>query len=364
MSKFLKFIVSLILIIFIGSGAALIVPQFVGDLDTVIVQDGMVSNKMIGTVIYSKKEAASNMQVGDKIVDMDAGTLYVHEVVSYDSVTQTAQVTGGPATTVRISDAFTRAVFSVPLIGYLMIATQSLPGLILLGLLLALVILLFISSEVVRHPSDDDDDDEDVFSHSRDDDDDFYRSLAERKRQTEELGSVPNSVADSVSRIVAEEQDQPEMPKGLFSDESDELYRADRANRLKEETAGEAARSANGMLDLSGDAAPVDEVPGGKEEKPLGTGELPDVQTALEAALENQQLSRPERPKNAAQQLYAEKAFSDEPPVPDENGEIELAMPVHTAEELISKAYAEGLDPVVKEDKTNGVTFVDYSDTL
>ena len=217
MSKFLKFIVSLILIIFIGSGAALIVPQFVGNMDTIIVQEGMVSNKSIGSVIYAKKEAASDLQVGDKVVDMDADTLYIHEVVSYDSVTQTAQVTGGTATTVRISDAFTRAVVSVPLIGYLMIATQSLPGLILLGLLLAIVILLFISSEVLRRSRDEEEDDEDVFSSVRDDDDDFYRGLAERKRQTEELGSVPDSVADSVSRIVAEEHDQPEMPKGLFS---------------------------------------------------------------------------------------------------------------------------------------------------
>ena len=55
MSKFLKFLVTLILIIFIGSGAALIVPQFVGNYDTVIVQEGMVSNKSIGTVIYAQK---------------------------------------------------------------------------------------------------------------------------------------------------------------------------------------------------------------------------------------------------------------------------------------------------------------------
>ena len=364
MSKFLKFIVGLILIIFIGSGAALIVPQFVGSMDTVIVQENMVSNRSVGSVIYCKKEAVSDLQIGDKVLDMDTDSLFVHEVLSYDSVTQTAQVTGGMATSVRLSDNYTRVVFSVPLIGFLMIATQSLPGLILLGLLLAFVIFLFVASEILRRTRPDDDyEEDDVFDHSRDrEDDDFYSGLAEKKRQTGMIGEVPGSVADSVSRIVAEDKDVPNPPAGLFAEGANETGTG-RANRLREVTAGEAARAANGMLDLSKDAAPLNEVQVGKDEKPLGTGELPDVQTALEAALENQQLNRTE-PRRTPEVQFAQEIPEDIPAVPDENGEIELAMPVHTAEELISKAYAEGLDPVVKEDKQNGITFVDYSDTI
>ena len=357
MSKFLKFIVGLILVVFIAAGAALIVLQFVGNVDTIIVQDGMVSNKTIGTVIYAEKESTNDIQVGDKVVDMDADSLYVHEVVAFDYGTSTAQVTGGPDTTVRLGDAFTRAVFTVPLIGYLTIATQSIPGLILLGLLLALVIVLFIVSEALRRGDDDDeyDDDDDVFDRRRDsareeDDDRFYRELAEKKLQTQSL------------KEVADAMPQPTPPAGLFQEADSGQAKSNTGTDFFEE--GPEDKSADdGMMELSRSAVPVEEIPAGKDEKPLGTGELPDVQAALEAALENQQLNHYERPSGGPVPTE-EAVFSiKDAAVPNEAGEIELAMPVHTAEELLSKARSAGLEPKVVKDKS-GVTFIDYSDVL
>lgn len=347
MSKFLKFIVGLILVVFIAAGAALIVPQFVGNVDTIIVQQGMISNKTIGSAIYAKKEATTDIQVGDQVVDMSSDALYVHEVVSFDYGTNTAQVTGGPDSTIRLGDAFTRAVFTVPLIGYLTIATQSLPGLILLGLVLALVIVLFIVSEAIRRDDDDDeDDDEDIFDGRRDrhkesEDDNFYRELAEKKRQTESLKEIKDALP------------QPTPPAGLFAEEGV-------SDNAPENTAWGKAAADDGMMELSRSVPPVEEPPAGKDEKPLGTGELPDVQAALEAALENQQLNRYEHPKSHA---AAEQMPADEPVLPDERGEIELAMPVHTAEELMSKAYSAGMEPKMHKDKS-GVTFIDYTDCL
>ena len=349
MSKFLKFIVGLILVVFIAAGAALIVPQFVGNVDTIIVQQGMISNKMIGSAIYAKKEATTDIQVGDQVVDMDSESLYVHEVVSFDYGTNTAQVTGGAVSTIRLGDAFTRAVVTVPLIGYLTIATQSLPGLILLGLLLALVIVLFIVSEALRRDDDDDDDDDDdVFGSRRDrsrekEDDQFYRELAEKKRQTESMKEIRDALP------------QPTPPAGLFTDETARESGA-------QESAGGMQTPDDGMMELSRSVPPVEEPAAGKEEKPLGTGELPDVQAALEAALENQQLNRYEHGRSHAASA-AEQIPAEETVLPDERGEIELAMPVHTAEELMSKAYAAGMEPKMHKDKS-GVTFVDYSDCL
>ena len=43
---------------------------------------------------------------------------------------------------------------------------------------------------------------------------------------------------------------------------------------------------------------------------------------------------------------------------------VELAIPVHTAEELLKKAEEAGDHPQVIEDKENGVTILDYSDIL
>ncbi len=349
MSKFLKFIVGLILVVFIAAGAALIVPQFVGNVDTIIVQQGMISNKTIGSVIYAKKEATENIQVGDQVVDMDNDSLYVHDVVSFDYGTNIAQVTGGADTTIRLGDAFTRAVVTIPLIGYLTIATQSLPGLILLGLLLALVIVLFIVSEALRRDDDDEDDeDDDIFGGRKDryqesEDDKFYRELAEKKRQTESMKEIKDALP------------QPTPPAGLFGDDegndgaSEKSFRSNRT-------------SDDGMMELSHSVPPVEEPAAGKDEKPLGTGELPDVQAALEAALENQQLNRYEHPQSRA--VSAEEQMpADEEVIPGGKEEIELAMPVHTAEELMSKAYSAGMEPKMHKDKS-GVTFVDYSDCL
>ena len=348
MSKFLKFLVGLILVVFIAAGAALIIPQFVGDFDTIIVQKGMISNVKIGSVIYASREMTNDIQVGDKIVDMDGDTLYVHEVVAFDYGTNTAQVTGSPTTNLRLGDAYTRAVVTIPLIGYLTIATQSLPGLILLGLLLAVIIVLFIVSESLRNDDDEDDDyDEDIFETKKDsrrrgesDDDKFYRELAEKKRQTESLNGVKDALP------------QPTPPTGLFAEGAD----------AKEVAAAAKEIAADGMTELSHSVPPVEEPAAGKEEKPLGTGELPDVQAALVAALENQQLNRYEHTTGNLSQAVEPAAPQEEPAV-SETGEIELAMPVHTAEELMSKAYASGVDPKMKKD-SSGVTFIDYSDCL
>ena len=386
MSKFLKFIVSLILIVFIAAGAALIVPQFVGDLDTVVVQQGMVSNKSVGTVIYAKKEAVEDLQVGDQVIDMDADSLYVHEVISYDHGTQTAQVMGSTPTAVRIGDAYSRAVLSVPLIGYLTIATQSMPGLILLGLLLGLVILLFVASEILRRGADDDSYDSDVFEkalHEEENDDNFYGEIAEKKRQTEQLPQLSDELPTPVpptglfpeETVAGAEEKATEVGEDagdFFEDAAEEAADLKEAEAEAKETVGGAAEeiaeaaadeadapAEDGMLELSKEAPREEEVPAGKEEVPLGTGELPDVQAALEAALENQQLNRSERPRTPTTPLAQE---AEDVAVPNEDGEIELAMPVHTAEEILSKATADCMDPKVREE--NGVTLVDFSECL
>ena len=349
MSKFLKFLVGLILVVFIASGAALIVPQFVANVDTIIVQQGTISNKSVGSAIYAKKESTADIQVGDKVIDMDKDSLYVHEVVSFDYGTNTAQVTGGTVSTIRLGDAFTRAVVTIPLIGFLTIATQSLPGLILLGLLLALVIVMFVVSEALRRDDDDEDDDDDFFGDRKDrkkekEDDQFYRELAEKKRQNDSVKEVRDALP------------QPTPPAGLFTEEPM------RDDSMAGETEREKLTPDNGMMELSHSVPPVEEPAAGKDEKPLGTGELPDVQAALEAALENQQLNRYDHGRSRAASEAAQTP-EEEPVLPDERGEIELAMPVHTAEELMSKAYASGMEPKVRKDKS-GVTFVDYSDCL
>ena len=129
--------------------------------------------------------------------------------------------------------------------------------------------------------------------------------------------------------------------------------------------ASSASANTNGMTEISGSdvSASIDVPHVVPEEKDLGTDSLPDVQAALEAALESQPLNR--TGETARMTIPDEDVLSDaEASGSAPTGEIELAMPVHTADELLSKAYSDGLDPKVRDDEITGVTLVDYSDCL
>ena len=116
----------------------------------------------------------------------------------------------------------------------------------------------------------------------------------------------------------------------------------------------------SGMTEIS-DSSEQGEEDLEPEEKEIGTDSLPDVQAALEAALENQPLNRTSEDYTLQQPEKPDASQKEETEARDE---IELAMPAHTAEELLEKAYADGLDPKLKKDETTGVTLVDYSDSL
>ncbi len=92
-------------------------------------------------------------------------------------------------------------------------------------------------------------------------------------------------------------------------------------------------------------------------ERAVETGNIPGVQAALEAALDTQQIQRHVRRNEVFHEPEKE-------PEPLASEEIELAMPVHTVDEYLQKAYADGEDPRVHKDELTGVTYVDYSDCI
>ncbi len=106
-------------------------------------------------------------------------------------------------------------------------------------------------------------------------------------------------------------------------------------------------------------AAAFNEIP--DEDSPashnLTESEIPDVSAALVAALSTTQVSRSERTFQPQKQDEAE-------PSDEDASEIELAIPVKTAEEIIDAAYAQGYDPAVTTDDVTGVKIIDFSDCL
>ena len=360
MSKFLKFIVSLMLIVFILAGVGLIVPQFLG-IDVVVVQETNAGNQKVGTAIYTQKKDVAVLAPGEKILDLGTNTLNVFTVVSYDPASGVVNVTGGDLDSLLVSRTWLKVLTAVPFIGFLSIATQSTNGLIILGVLLGLVILLFIFSEILRRGDDYDDYD--------DDDDDFYRELVEKKRSADR--------EDAARRKKKPRKDRRKGKKSSCDDEIEETEsREDRGfgteedadapdiTRVIDQIPAEPVQE-DGMTEIRreeedpGTGENAEQTEPDVQKRDFGTDSLPDVQAALEAALENQPLNRSEDthiPENEEPEPYSEE--------PEMASEIELAMPVYTAEELLQQAYNAGRDPKVIEEPVTGVKLVDFSESL
>ena len=346
MSKALKVIVGIILALFIASGAALIIPSFVG-YDMRVVQQQTTGNIPVGSAVYSKEYDSSSISVGDKILGIGTDSLNIYTVEKYSSTDGTVLVSDGTNNqTFQVSAKYLKVIFTVPLIGFLMIATQSTGGILALALILALVVFLFIAAEIIRKGEADEEEDEE----EEPEEDEFYRTLAARKKKRDAETDVSAELNRNAAHRQAAQMKQRERER----------------NSADENTAAaSASASGNGMTEISDPdiSADIDVPRVVPEEKDLGTDSLPDVQAALEAALESQPLNRT---GETARMAIPEEEVSSDAEVSGSapTGEIELAMPVYTADELLSKAYSDGLDPKVREDEITGVTLVDYSDCL
>ena len=346
MSKALKVIVGIILALFIASGAALIIPSFVG-YDMRVVQQQTTGNIPVGSAVYSKEYDSTSISVGDKILGIGTDSLNIYTVEKYSATDGTVLVTDGTNNqTFQVSAKYLKVIFTIPLIGFLMIATQSTTGIIALALILALVVFLFIAAEIIRKGEEEEEEDEE----EEPEEDEFYRTLAARKKKRDAETDVSAELNRNAAHRQAAQMKEREREKNAGAENK---------------AASSASANTNGMTEISGSdvSASIDVPHVVPEEKDLGTDFLPDVQAALEAALESQPLNR--TGETARMTIPDEDVLSDaEASGSAPTGEIELAMPVHTADELLSKAYSDGLDPKVRDDEITGVTLVDYSDCL
>ncbi|MCI6638285.1 MAG: hypothetical protein MSH32_08305 [Lachnospiraceae bacterium] len=346
MSKALKVIVGIILALFIASGAALIIPSFVG-YDMRVVQQQTTGNIPVGSAVYSKEYDSTSISVGDKILGIGTDSLNIYTVEKYSATDGTVLVTDGTNNqTFQVSAKYLKVIFTIPLIGFLMIATQSTTGIIALALILALVVFLFIAAEIIRKGEEEEEEDEE----EEPEEDEFYRTLAARKKKRDAETDVSAELNRNAAHRQAAQMKEREREKNAGAENK---------------AASSASANTNGMTEISGSdvSASIDVPHVVPEEKDLGTDSLPDVQAALEAALESQPLNR--TGETARMTIPDEDVLSDaEASGSAPTGEIELAMPVHTADELLSKAYSDGLDPKVRDDEITGVTLVDYSDCL
>ena len=176
MSKVLKFIVNLVVLLSIVVGAALLVPPLLG-VDTVINDNSNIeTNLPVGAVAYGKQVDTEKLNKGDKIIYMEGSAQYVYEIQDMDTTAGSYKVKdvynkNSDAESITLQDKVSKAVITIPFIGYAAIALQSKTGLMVVGAVIILLIILFILSEVLRRGDDDEEEDEEEYEEEDDDED-------------------------------------------------------------------------------------------------------------------------------------------------------------------------------------------------
>ena len=176
MSKVLKFIVNLVVLLSIVVAAALLVPPLLG-VDTVINDNSNIeTNLPVGTVAYGKQIDVKELDKKDKIIYMEGSAQYVYEIQDMDTTAGAYTVKdvynkNSDTESIMLQEKVSKEVIAIPLIGYAAIALQSKTGLMVVGAVIVLLIILFVLSEVLRR-GDDEEDEEDEEEYEEDDEDD------------------------------------------------------------------------------------------------------------------------------------------------------------------------------------------------
>lgn len=409
MSKFLKIIVNLVVLLAIVTAAALLVPPFAG-IDTVMNDNTETeTNLPVGSVAYGKTVSVNKLKKNDRIIYNDGtASSYVYEIKDMDTSAGVYEVEdiynkNSDAEGITLQKEASRVIVIVPFIGYAAIALQTKEGLIIIGLGIVFLVILFILSELWRKDSDEDEDEEEDEEEDEDEEEEPEEKLSRRERrrlrkeekrrrklEEEEYEEEDEAEEDEEEeeilsrkerrRLKKEEKRRRKLEKkGLLPEDEDEeeektenpfQQSSDEAQSSNPEGYDDAMKEAMSSIALG--VARVSE----PEQTPDATIAMPDAAELEKAVSEySQETVKTEEPaveekeESADESLLTdieseityniEETEIDETPV---SAESVLRAP--TVQELLAKAQAAGEAPEVKEDKENDVTLLDYSDIL
>lgn len=398
MSKVLKFIVNLVVLLSIVVAVALLVPPLLG-VDTVINDNSNIeTNLPVGAVAYGRQVDTEKLKKEDKILYMEGSAQYVYEIQDMDTTAGSYKVKdvynkNNDAESITLQDKVSKAVITIPFIGYAAIALQSKTGLMVVGAVIILLIILFILSEVLRRGDDDEEEDEEEYEEEDDEDEEDEPGYWERRRlKKEEKRRRKLEKKGLLEEDDEEEQEQEDMndvfvPENTFSEPA--ASEPEQELQSFDEAMKDAMSSiASGIAQVSEpenvpDATVV--MPDAEElekavqeaEGMLETAEEPEVQefaaeTELEPEAEETQAVEnieADMPEDIAEDIIIEETPTEETEVQlSEEEEIPVnvnAVPkTPSLNELLAKAAAAGEEPEVKKDEENEVTLLDYSDLL
>lgn len=358
MSKLLKWIVNIILLAAIIIAGGLLIPPLVG-VTTFIVDDvDMDTNLAKGSVTYGVEKELSELVTGDEILVSESDSECVYRIKSVDASTGACEIEDvkSPAGETKeevFRKSVTKVLFTIPFIGYIVMAMKSTEGLIIIGLAVIFVVVLFILAELWK--KDDEEDEED------DDDSEDETSSAPPARVDDPgqiMEKVSSEIASAVSSVVAGESIKSNVEENGLGEDTDTVDAKEIAEivagkseepEIDEDVLVQELEKAQGIQSSAGGDAVETESADGQEI----------------AGVWAKEVGQEDEPKEQGQPEEQEQMTSGHEGEVEEMPEgIELAMPVYTAEELLQKAREAGDEPEVKEDEDFGVTLLDYSDIL
>ncbi len=426
MSKILKAIVNIFIILAIASAVAIIVPPLAGVTTTIIDTQSINTNLPLGSITYSNSVNVTEIQTGDKVLKESDSSIYAYVIQSGDAATgqyQAISATDSAASeeTIVLRNNVSKIVLTIPFIGYILVAMHSMEGIIIVALCVLLMIIFFILSELWKKDSsddddDDDDDDEDDEEEEKlsrrelrkrkraakydeedeeddeddeedeedDDDDDEDDRLSRKEKKAEKEKRKAEKKARKEAKKAEKKRRKEEKKASRYEDDDDEDDYEDEEPKtktaaLKEESSYDnettEADEIPEVSSLRGNALPDEPMPA-VEENDTFTDIEPEAKTAdafdetAEEDLEHKDFKTEDLPQIDDPEKFMDTAsVQEQTEIVTESESTEedatfTPIPRLTLEELKEQAEKNGEEPNVIKDPTTGITLLDYSDLI
>ena len=331
MSKFLKFIVHFVIICTIILILGMALPPFFGVSTVIVDSSDKVTNLPMGSVTYAipvRTEEVKNAPGTPLLVKKDSATYRYNLVSIGDNNIGTVidpTVAEQSNISVAVKNWVPKVVVTIPFVGYVLTATESTEGLIVLGLIVLFLIILYVVAELLKKEPEDE-----------------YEDLLGDRRHVKTAKELRMEEKARRKQAKKEEKKRKKIRTGGFVDE---IYEDD----LEEEAPVQkktrpvrnmqtATSEAHELLKKEIAAATAEEFSDDEQDAYGSAGghteEIPNIQEAEEEP--------------------------EEKPV-----EIKkLAIPHYTASQLADKARKAGDAPDIVRDSITKVTLFDYSDII
>ncbi|WP_270526118.1 signal peptidase I [Longibaculum muris] len=148
MKKVCNILSGIVFIILLALAILMFVPNFIGYKGFAVISGSMEPKIPVGSIVYAKEAAFSDLEVGDVIsYKINNDTMVTHRIYSIDEKKQTV-VTKGDANEkvdtaeVKSNQIVGKVAMSIPLIGYITIYAKTPIGIIAICAIAAVLILL------------------------------------------------------------------------------------------------------------------------------------------------------------------------------------------------------------------------------